>query len=119
MLQATSKPYVIENVPGAPLRNPITLCGTMFDLLVIRHRIFETNPPLYWPPAPCRHTRPVVKCGRPPDPDKHYHSVIGNFSNVAFAQQAMGIDWMTQDELAQAIPPAYTEWIGKQLLKEM
>lgn len=63
-IQRTGKPYVIENVPGAPLENPLMLCGTMFGLLIVRHRLFETNPPLYFAPAPCNHQRPVVKHGR-------------------------------------------------------
>jgi len=114
-LIATGRPYVIENVPDAPLENAILLCGTMFDLRVIRHRRFETCPTLYWPPAPCRH--PKDGPGRRGNEGKgEYISVYGHFANLAKARKAMGIDWMTQAELAQAIPPAYTRWLGEQIL---
>lgn len=115
LLKRLGKPYVIENVPGAPLDNPLMLCGTMFGLLVVRHRLFETNPTLWWPPQPCQHERKVVKHGRRPDRKKHYAAATGHFSDVEFVREAMGIDWMTATELAQAIPPSYTEFIGKQL----
>jgi DNA (cytosine-5)-methyltransferase 1 len=119
LVQQTGKPYVIENVPGAKseLENPLMLCGTMFNLNVIRHRYFEVNPPLYFAPATCAHIKKVVKCGRVPDPEKHYASPVGHFSGVEFAQQSMGIDWLGQDGLRKAIPPAMTEYIGRYLLK--
>jgi len=117
-LQTTGKAYVIENVVGAPLQNPVTLCGTMFGLKVIRHRLFETNPTIWWPPRPCQHEMRVIKHGRPPDREREYHGVTGHFSDVEWAHVAMGINWkMLQGELAEAIPPAYTEWIGQQLIE--
>ena len=119
LLVKTGKPYIIENVPGAPLENPVMLCGTMFGLRVIRHRLFETNPVIWFPPATCQHWLRVVKHGRRPDRNKHFASVTGHFSDVEYAKEAMGIDWMGQAELAQAIPPAYTEWLGKQLLNHL
>jgi DNA (cytosine-5)-methyltransferase 1 len=114
-LRASGVPYIIENVVGAPLNNAIMLCGTMFGLLVVRHRLFETSPPIYFPPGPCAHVRRVVKHGRPPDRNKHYAAVTGHFSDVAFAREAMGIDWMTQAELADAIPPAYSRFLGERV----
>ncbi len=111
-IERLDKPYVIENVPGAPLRSPVMLCGTMFGLMVIRHRIFEANPSILLPPGSCNHLRPVVKTGRRPDRQKHYHSIVGHFSDVEWAREIMGCPWMIQKDLAQAIPPAYTEWIG-------
>jgi DNA (cytosine-5)-methyltransferase 1 len=116
VLQSIERPYVIENVPGArrELINPLMLCGTMFGLLVIRHRYFECNPPIWWAPATCRHDRRVAKHGRPPK-ENEYAGVSGHFSNVSFAQEAMGIDWLGQKELALAIPPAYTYYIGSVL----
>jgi DNA (cytosine-5)-methyltransferase 1 len=114
-LVAAGAPYIIENVEGAPLRNPLMLCGTMFGLLITRHRLFETNPPIYFPPATCAHQRPVVKHGRRPDRDRHYAAATGHFSDVGFVKQAMGIDWMTRDELSQAIPPAYSRFLAMQL----
>lgn len=109
------KPYVIENVPGAPL-NPfrsVMLCGSMFpELKVYRHRFFETNfgHDLLSRHHPA-HDAPQVKMGRPVR-QGDFIQVVGNFSGVAYARKAMGIDWMTRDELREAIPPAYAEFIG-------
>lgn len=116
LLQEIGKPYVIENVPGAPLINPVTLIGTMFDLLTIRPRLFECSfdVPLVLAPVP---SRQQVKMGRAPKRDGDYVQIVGHFSDVAYAKRAMGIDWMVRDELSQAIPPAYTKWIGEQLLE--
>ncbi len=115
-LQATGKPYAIENVPGAPLLNYVVLCGTMFGLQVLRHRLFECYPAIHFAPASCCHQKPVVKNGRRPDLSVQFHSIYGHFSGVPEARIAMGIEWMTQRELAQAIPPEYTKWIGQQLM---
>ena len=117
LLIESGRPYVIENVPGAPLKNWVMLCGTMFGLLLLRHRLFECNPTILMSPHSCAHRRPVVPCGRRPDREQHYASVVGGFSDKEFAQQAMGIDWMTTREMAQAIPPAYTEWLGKEMIE--
>jgi len=115
LLEATGLPYMIENVKGAPLIDPVMLEGQMFEgLNVHRPRLFETNWPLEVPaliPPPPRQT----KMGRPPR-DGEAMQVVGHFSDVPAGRKAMGIDWMTQSELAQAIPPAYTEFIGVQLL---
>lgn len=114
LLAATGKPYVIENVPGAPLINPTTLCGMMFGLNVYRHRLFESNVPLPLIMHPPHHKK-QVKMGRPVR-EGDIIQVVGCFSGIGYARKAMGISWMTRDELAQAIPPAYTEWIGKQII---
>jgi DNA (cytosine-5)-methyltransferase 1 len=112
------KPWVIENVEGAPLRSPITVCGASFPgLRVYRHRLFESNVPLTAPPHRA-HTAPIRKMGRRPEPGEFMH-VVGNFSGAALAREAMGIDWMTRDELREAIPPAYTEHIGRQLIDHL
>lgn len=114
-LQATGKPYVIENVPGAPLVSPIMLCGSMFGLKVIRHRLFECSLPIWFPPGPCSHPKGAV--GRRGNTGtRDWITVTGHFSNVPLAQRAMDIPWMTQAELSQAIPPAYTKWLGDQIL---
>lgn len=121
LLQDTGKPYVIENVHGAPLVTTAILCGTMFGLTsgeahLWRHRLFETSFPLPLVPQ-CRHRKPVITvtghCGgtRMRGGQRQY--------SAAERRVAMGIDWMTAEELSQAIPPAYTEWIGKQLLKAL
>lgn len=109
-------PYVIENVIGAPLLNPIMLCGGMFsNLRTYRHRLFESNVDIKQPEH-IKHINKTVKMGRRPSPDE-FISVVGNFSGVPEARIAMDIDWMVQSELAQAIPPAYTEYIGS-IIKE-
>ncbi len=127
-LLCTGKPYIIENVPGAPLRNPLTLCGTMFGLRVIRHRLFECWPAIWWPPAQCQHvgrTAPMfwgdlAKTGHKGGTQLkqwHYITVTGHSFLNADAQEAMGIDWMINRELSQAIPPAYFKWLGEQMIK--
>lgn len=114
-LKATGLPYVIENVPGAPLINPIVLNGAMFGLLVRRVRLFECSfdvPFVLLPddaPSTFRMGRPV-KEGDAITP-------VGHFSNIPYARKQMEIDWMTGAELTQAIPPAYTLFIGEYLLK--
>lgn len=114
-LEAIGLPYVIENTLGSPLIDPQMLCGAMFpELRVYRHRLFETNWP--WPtPYHPQHTHPITKMGRPPVDGEFMH-VVGNFSGVQAAREAMGIDWMTRNELREAIPPAYTKHIGKWLM---
>lgn len=116
-LEATGRPWVIENVPGSPLESPAVLCGAMFGLRTYRHRWFESNWPLM-PPFEEPHAAPVAKMGRTPRDGEFMH-VVGHFAGVAAAREAMGIDWMTRDELAQSIPPAYTEFIGSQLLDHL
>ncbi len=120
-LRATGKPYVIENVVGAPLHNPAMLCGLSFGLKVKRHRLFETNFLLLTP-----------DCG---DHDDDYYVIFGHEcrSRVGVASDprgtrcgrrnkievgyaAMGINWMNRGELSQAIPPAYSEFIAKAFL---
>jgi DNA (cytosine-5)-methyltransferase 1 len=114
-LAATGKPYIIENVAGAPLQKSLMLCGEMFSLDVIRHRYFETNVLLFSPPHP-RHTKRTGKPGAIPEPDEHW-CIGGHFGQKHLAALAMGITWMTRrDDIAQAIPPPYTEYLGRQLL---
>jgi DNA (cytosine-5)-methyltransferase 1 len=113
-LDACDLPYVIENVIGAPLHTTIELCGAMFGLSVYRHRRFESNVMLFQPHHP-KHIAICTQVGRRPKPGE-FMTVAGHFADIRTARQAMGIDWMTRDELAQAIPPAYTEFIGHQLM---
>lgn len=112
-LKALGLPWIIENVPGSPLIDPVELCGGMFGLHTYRHRLFETSFPLTAPAHP-EHTARQTKMGRKPKDGEFIH-VVGNFSGVAYAREAMDIDWMNRDEMAQAIPPAYTQFIGWQL----
>ena len=114
-LMLIGKPWVIENVPGAPLVCPIELCGCMFPGLgTYRPRLFESNLSLDQP-SHHPHVAKTAKMGRPPRPGEFMH-VVGNFSGVARAREAMGIPWMTRDELRESIPPAYSEFIGRQIM---
>ena len=123
LLKATGLPYVIENVEGAPLINPIRLCGSSFGLGVWRHRLFEmSDAPLFTPP--CHHQM----VPEPADVSGTGARRLGDRPgggggnsrkprNLEEARRVMGIDWMSRRELSQAIPPAYTEWIGRQLIQ--
>jgi DNA (cytosine-5)-methyltransferase 1 len=112
-------PYVIENVPGAPLHDPVLVCGSMFDppLDVKRHRHFEANWPLRAPDWPCRHDlwQPRFPA-RASKGLRRVISVFGQDSPAPVVREAMGMPWATRLECSQAIPPAYTELIGSQLL---
>lgn len=111
-LLARGIPYVIENVPGAPLLDPITLCGLMFALRVVRHRRFETSFPISAPSHPV-HAWRTARMGRTPKSGQLW-SVVGNVGNVPDASRAMGVSWtISGRELAQAIPPDYTAFIGR------
>lgn len=114
MLEASGKPYVIENVPGAPLKNPITLCGNMFGLRTYRHRLFETNFPVI-EPFHWAHVARNAKMGRPVKNDE-FLQMVGHFSGVPLAREIMGLPNLTQYELAQAIPPAYSKYLAEQYL---
>lgn len=133
LLEASSRVWVIENVEDAPLRSGITLCGASLGLKIYRHRKFESSVLLLAP----AHRKHLVTIGSgrmlndraQPNadgwvslPSKAFkevsrNSVAGHFAGMAAAKEIMGIDWMTRDELAQAIPPAYTEYIGRQLIQ--
>jgi DNA (cytosine-5)-methyltransferase 1 len=123
LLQATGKPYVIENVVGAPLHNPIVLCGVMFGLKVYRHRLFETNPFFLGPPHTPHPKGSVTNSYRSYSAHASgatHISVAGHNFNRLDAMRAMGIDWhMTREEVAQAIPPAYTQYIGAYLMQAL
>lgn len=134
-LKNSGKPWVMENVPGAPLENPFRLCGTMFGLATScgaelrRHRFFETN----WfegETPPCNHNAAVIGVYGGHAHDRRrtitvtgtvpQQNVIRNRSRHVFsieeARRAMGIDWMPMSKLSQAIPPPYTAWIGHHLM---
>lgn len=124
LLQAARRPYVIENVEGAPLLGPLMLCGTMFDgLQVIRHRLFESNVPMPFglehPKHPLVYTRDKRKghYGQPYKPWDYVSVNGGGNCTVQAAAVAMGIGWMTKGELNEAIPPAYTRHVGEQLVR--
>jgi DNA (cytosine-5)-methyltransferase 1 len=139
LLKATGLPYVIENVVGAELVNPIQLCGSSFGLNVRRHRLFELGGfdiPLI---PPCAHHWQLPRF-RSLDKRRHLTSVVpvhggGQIKGLAgvvgvhghlnyagereLREWAMGIDWMSPYALTQAIPPAYTEFIGEQLMEHI
>ena len=118
-------PYVIENVPTAidHLREPVMLCGSSFGLPIRRHRLFESN---FWIWG--------IQCSHKEYPRKYAPawnrtnllrvlSLSGGYqqgqASIEEHQAAMGIDWMNRDEMSQAIPPAYTEYIGHELIKTL
>lgn len=142
LLLETGKPYVIENVVGAPLIYPVRLCGSSFGLDLRRHRLFESSMLLKgkrcehgWqtPRFPSsnqsarkagRKSGVVILCGRVRGNDTKLSPVVcvtGGGSRhpggVRQWREAMEIDWMTRDELAQAIPPAYTRFLGEQIMR--
>jgi DNA (cytosine-5)-methyltransferase 1 len=124
-LAALGKPWVIENVRGAPLphqqdlfgANGIELCGCMFPSLrglLYEARLFESSFTI--PSLPHRmHVWPQTKMGRAPKPGECMQ-VTGHFTDAAEGRRRMGAPWMSRDELAQAIPPAYTEYVGSHML---
>lgn len=117
-LKESGKPYIIENVVGAPLIEPVRLCGTMFPgLKIFRHRLFESNMNLKVE-MKCKHEGHMVKSRRTDSND--YFTVAGHNTgtHVEWAD-AMGIDWMTKQELAQAIPPVYSEYLTRQVYEKL
>ncbi|MBE3145445.1 MAG: DNA cytosine methyltransferase, partial [Planctomycetes bacterium] len=119
VLKSAGKPYVIENVPGAPLKNPLELSGMSFGLKIIRRRLFELYGfDILFIPSPHQ-----VRNYRAEGYLPYHHGTSqkrGHLPNIwtkPRLKEAMGIDWMDIKEMTQAIPPAYTEYIGKQLMK--
>jgi DNA (cytosine-5)-methyltransferase 1 len=114
-LWSSRRPWVIENVPGAPLDGFI-LCGSTFGLPIVRHRRFETNPPIDMVPSMCRQT----SWGRGTEHPGAYPFAHGAW-RPAWREHVMPAlwPWMTLEETHDAIPPAYSEWIGRQLLEHI
>jgi DNA (cytosine-5)-methyltransferase 1 len=130
-LEATGRPYVIENVEGAPLYFPVILCGSLFGLPLRRHRLFECPAVLLLAPS-CQHrgtvangdVAAVYECGgyglrHGRDTDGRRVRDREPAKAAPAWEVAMGIDWMEPRELTQAIPPAYTAFIGAQLLRAL
>lgn len=123
MLEQSGKPYVIENVPGAPLKPSVVLCGSSFGLRVRRHRLFESSIVLLGPQ--CDHAtqgHPIDVTGtggrRITRRRGDHGGACQKPRNLAEAREAMGINWMTRKELTQAIPPAYAEFIGRAFIAQ-
>lgn len=119
------RPYIIENVPGAPMRGDIVLCGCQFGLGVRRKRLFETSldlPPTLLPPHKHDYKAERVYGAKAPDwlldrLKKGVGNLAGLDPKMVKWRAAMAIDWMeTRTEIGEAIPPAYTEFIGRQLM---
>ena len=129
--------WVMENVVGSPLMNPMTLCGSSFGLGVRRHRLFESSvlilgtacrhDPSMWPVAVWgegrrEHRGPIAVYGDHPEDSAIHRAGMDRpwgtrrAATLEVARTAMEIDWMDWRELTQAIPPAFTEFIGKQLI---
>jgi DNA (cytosine-5)-methyltransferase 1 len=142
LLGLSGLPWVMENVPGAPMDDMgppdlfgggggITLCGSMFNLNdgtyeLRRHRLFECSIPL--PQPSCRHRLPVVgfygnhartRQRTVNGPRDRGGDITGTERKLALVRDLMGIDWMAWTEANQAIPPAYTEFIGRQLMAHL
>lgn len=125
LLKASGLPYIIENVEGAKahLLHPIKLCGSMFslecgDAELRRHRLFECSFPIILTPQ-CDHAKPRVigvYGGHGRDRRRKFN---GQDFSVEQRREATGIDWMSGAELSQAIPPAYTQWLGRELLAQL
>lgn len=116
-LSPIARPWVIENVVGAPLRRDLLLCGSMFGLEVRRHRIFETNvAPWLQPFCQCEAAPIAVYGDHPEDSPASRARGINRARTLAEGRRAMGIEWMQWRELCESIPPAYTEFIGKRLI---
>jgi DNA (cytosine-5)-methyltransferase 1 len=126
-LIASGVPYVIENVPGAPLIKPVQYCGSSFGLKVRRHRLFESSIEITG--SVCKHKeqgKPIGVYGAMNDTAQGLDKATGKYviggstaKSIEEARSAMGIDWMIWGELVEAIPPAYTYAIGKQLLNKL
>lgn len=127
MLVATGIPWIIENVPQAPLNNPLILCGSMFGLRLYRHRAFESSIELVGRKHP-NHTARCSRNGSLPTRDKPFMTVTGGKHSRAWQLKAceyMGLPWLAAGshplktairEVSEAIPPAYAWWVGKQLI---
>jgi DNA (cytosine-5)-methyltransferase 1 len=118
-LRERGVPYVIENVPGAPLIEPITLCGSMFRLDVRRHRLFEANFPI--PQPACDHASQAPRFPPATNRKNLRRTVEVGVWRIPLDVQckAMGIDWMQLEELSEAIPPAYAEHIGRAAMRHL
>lgn len=135
MLLEAGRPYVIENVEAVRkwLRSPTMICGSMLGLPIWRHRYFETWPALLLSPGTCYHVRrpiqvklgshsrktwdPVLCTGGGDGKGRGDRNLYRPRESVGVVRWAMEIPWMTRDELSEAIPPKYTEWIGQQMIE--
>lgn len=115
-LKKTGKAYVIENIPGAKdlLIQPIMLCGSMFALPIRRHRYFEIRPFFMIMIPPCNHKKNAIYITGTPKPKD---GSPRRDPSVIVKRKALGTPWMTIKGMDEAIPPAYTEFIGRKFLE--
>jgi len=129
MLESSGVPWVIENVPGSPLvergqttfdgRSTIMLCGSMLGMeRVQRHRLFESNVPLV-EPGPCRHSEQTDVMTIVGHSEQGRSGRVGDHWGLAARRKAMGMPWASRDGIPEAIPPAYAEYIGRQLIEQL
>ena len=118
-LQASGKPWVIENVPGAPMRADVVLCGGMFGLRTYRHRWFEVSGFMVSQRVHPPHEIRTATSRRRERWAQGWHVSVTGDVGTYVGPEAMGIDWMTGNELSQAIPPAYTQHVGQYLMAEL
>ena len=119
VLRRLRVPWVVENVVGAPLSHPVELCGASFGLGASgldlnRHRLFQASFVLLAPPCQHRQGKTIGVYGN--GTNRWHRAKLGRCLRIAEMREAMRIDWMDRASLSQAIPPAYTEFIGKQLM---
>lgn len=122
LLDSSGPPYVVENVPGAPIRADIVLCGSMFGLDVRRHRVFQLSGFGMVLTPPCHHKTWTKRRYKSSSnrANLRYTIEVGAWDEpVERQKQAMGVDWpVTVRELSEAIPPAYTRFIGQQFITQ-
>lgn len=117
--QASGQPYLIENVEEARplLIDPVMMCGYSFGMRTDRHRLFESSVPLF-ELAHRKHEQQKVKMGRALQPGDRYHA-IGNFSGVPYVRADMDVGWMSREGIRECVPPAFTEFIGRQIIEQL
>lgn len=118
-LRVSGVPYIIENVIGAPLENPTMLCGSMFELDVRRHRIFETSFPVA--ELVCDHAKWLPRFPPATNRQNLRKTVEVGVWRIPLETQrvAMGIAWMSLPTLSQAVPPAYATYLARQFLESL
>lgn len=117
-LEASGIPWVMENVPGAPIRGDLAICGCQVGLELRRKRYFETSWRALVLMPPCEHNGPVVSVVGHGTPS-WVRAQLGYNPTIKQYREAMGIDWMNRNELSEAIPPAYTQLVGSILLNQL
>lgn len=120
-LADSGRSYVIENVVGAPLLSPIVLCGVSLGRPLYRHRLFESSASLNQPPHVTHCWRTTSGHGKSKVAARYSHLELfcDPVAPARSYRQAMECEWMTAMEAAQAIPPAYSQWVGEQLLEQI